>query len=404
MPDFAGAPFLDTDPPHWAARGLAYLLIVLFVVVMVGTVLVHVPETVTGRFTLAPVHGTDPVRVLRDGVVATVGVSEGASVTRGEPLFLLRSPAAGDRSSDLRSLEAQARGDSIRLTIAASQAEGRKREDAGEVLRLQRRTEYLNRTLALKNRRLVFARELADSAASGERRGLVSRVDASQRAFDVLNLTEEIQTNQNDLDETASDLARLHQDMAARALEYEETRRNLEESIETAHIRAGYLERDLVNTTDSGVTVTAPCAGTVLRLHVSAAGAVVREGDTLAELACAGDELQGELKLPENGVPLVHPGQSVKLRFDAFPYQRYGVRYGTVRWLGPAGITPEDGESFRALVDLGDSAIRVRGVERPLLPGMGGTAEILVGRRSLVSYAFEPIRALKENFSEAPSK
>ncbi|HXI20504.1 MAG TPA: HlyD family efflux transporter periplasmic adaptor subunit, partial [Gemmatimonadales bacterium] len=361
------APFLENDPPHWAARGLAYLIVTLFVVAMIGMVLVHVPETVSGRFTLEPVHGTDPVRVLRDGVVTEVDVTEGATVTRGQPLFLFRSPAAGDRSSELRQLEAQARGDSIRLTIATSQAEGRKREDEGEVRRLQRRGDYLRRTLALKNRRMVFAKELADSAASGQRRGLVSKVDASQREFDVLSLNEEIQANENDLDETGSDLARLRQDMVARALEYQNTKRNLEESIETSRIRAGYLQRDLVNTSDSGVSVTAPCDGTVLRLHASAPGAVVREGDTLAEIACAGDSLQGALVLPEAGVPLVHPGQSVKLRFDAFPYQRYGVRFGTVRWLGPSGITPEDGESFRALVNLADTAIRVRGVDRPLL-------------------------------------
>jgi hypothetical protein len=33
---------------------------------------------------------------------------------------------------------------------------------------------------------------------------------------------------------------------------------------------------------------------------------------------------------------------------------------------------------------------------------MGGQADVVVGRRSLVSYAFEPIRALKENLAEPP--
>ena len=124
----------------------------------------------------------------------------------------------------------------------------------------------------------------------------------------------------------------------------------------------------------------------------------------LSEMACGSDRLQAELVLPQAGVPQVQPGQGVKLRFDAFPYQRYGVRFGTVRWLGPAGLTAGDSGAFRAKVALAEDSIQVRGQMRALLPGMGGSADIVTGRRSLVSYAFEPIRALRENFaSPAPA-
>jgi hypothetical protein len=38
----------------------------------------------------------------------------------------------------------------------------------------------------------------------------------------------------------------------------------------------------------------------------------------------------------------------------------------------------------------------------PLLAGMRGEARVVTGRRSLISFAFEPIRALEENFSSPP--
>ena len=195
---------------------------------------------------------------------------------------------------------------------------------------------------------------------------------------------------------------RLVDDTEARDLEYRATRRGLEEGSETARIRIAALQRNLVNLTDSGLAVTAPCAGTVLRLHVGAAGAIVREGEALSEVACAGHRLQAQFDLPQAGVPLVKPGQQVKLRFDAFPYQRFGVRFGTVRWLGPAGVQGSDSSAFRALVDLQDDSIRVHGQPRALLVGMVGRADVMVGRRSLVSYVFEPIRALRENLRAPP--
>ena len=55
--------------------------------------------------------------------------------------------------------------------------------------------------------------------------------------------------------------------------------------------------------------------------------------------------------------------------------------------------------SFRVFADLDENAVRVQGESRPLAPGMGGRAAIIVGRRSLVSYAFEPIRQLRENLA-----
>jgi hypothetical protein len=82
-----------------------------------------------------------------------------------------------------------------------------------------------------------------------------------------------------------------------------------------------------------------------------------------------------------------------------------------VRWVGPAttgrtvvSTAAAGTESvFRALIDAGDSTIRVQGEARPLLVGMRGEARVVTGRRSLISYAFEPIRALRENFSGSPN-
>jgi membrane fusion protein len=90
----------------------------------------------------------------------------------------------------------------------------------------------------------------------------------------------------------------------------------------------------------------------------------------------------------------------VTLLYDAFPYQRYGARHGTVWWAGPNGAAPDDSGSFRALVDIDARPIVVRGRPQRLLPGMSGHARVVVGRRSILGYLFEPIRALHENLSD----
>jgi hypothetical protein len=75
-----------------------------------------------------------------------------------------------------------------------------------------------------------------------------------------------------------------------------------------------------------------------------------------------------------------------------------------VRWLGPAGVAAPEGPGFRALADVDEEAVWADGRARPLRAGMAGRAEVVVGRRSLLSAAFEPLRQLRENLAEPPPK
>ena len=81
-------PFLDADPPHWAARGLSTLIIALFSVAAIAAVIVTVPETVSGAFVLVPENGADPLRTPREGTVAEVRVAEGQTIAKGATLFV----------------------------------------------------------------------------------------------------------------------------------------------------------------------------------------------------------------------------------------------------------------------------------------------------------------------------
>lgn len=396
--------FLDREPPHWAVRGLSYLIIVLFVVGLTASAVVTLPETVSGRFRLVPLDGADPIRARKDGVVTTIDAREGDTVSANGLLMVINSSSMADRSGDQRTLETQRRNDEDRLRIVASQFETRKRADAAEKRRLENRVRSLQRLLVSKQQRSKLTRELADSALAGTRSGAVNRMEAARLDLEATTLTEEVLSANADLDDTNGDLDRLTRDGQARELEYQEAVRSLNESIETARIRIEALTHDLMNLTAAGLEVRSPCAGTILRLNVSGPGTLVREGEVLGEIGCSGRRLQAEFAIPQSGLSQVKAGQPVKLRYDAFPYQRFGIRFGTVHWVGPAGVTQTPGEqaAFRAVLELKDDSIPVRGTQRPLLAGMQGQADIVVGRRSLVSFAFEPIRAMKENFAEPP--
>jgi multidrug efflux pump subunit AcrA (membrane-fusion protein) len=179
-----------------------------------------------------------------------------------------------------------------------------------------------------------------------------------------------------------------------RAGKAEEAERALREKPDRARIPRPMPDKDRAHGGNQ-LEAVAPCAGILAKLAVRSNGALVQTGDAIAEIVCDGEPLQAELTLPQAGMALVRPGQPVKLLYDAFPYQRYGVRSAKIRWVSRARA----GDGYRAFAELESDSFVVGGERRPVVAGMGGRARVVVGRRALVSYAFEPLRQLRESLT-----
>ncbi len=402
-------PYLDDSPPHWAARALSTLIIALFVVSALVAIVVTVPETVTGAFVVVPERGGDPVRTPREGTVAEVAVAEGQAVAKNATLFVIRSQSVGDRAVDMRGVELQGSAVPTRLANARAEFESLRRADELESRRLSARVATLDRIGVLKKKQLAATRDMAASSRRGTQSGAVSGWEADRLTLEADRLAADVEDIISQRDEARAALAKIAQDAATRAVRQRELIRGLEQEAALATVRLQSMQR-LPAGAEGDLVVTAPCAGTMLRLVVSSPGAVVQPGDALGEIACVGQRLQVEMTLGQEDVSRVRQGQGAKLLYDAFPYQRFGTKAGRVRWVGPAtagraplaGTTGAD-RAFRALIDARDSTIVVDGDVRPLLVGMRGEARVVTGRRSLISFAFEPIRALKENFADPSS-
>lgn len=146
--DLEGPAFLPQSAPHWAARGLVWLLIGLFAAAAVAAFVIRVPETVVSRFVLIPMEGVDQIRAPKDGSVTEVRAEEARPVAKGEPLVAIRSGAVGDRAAELKSLEIAAAGAATRRQNESSRHESQRRADQEESSRLQSRLTHLGRKLA----------------------------------------------------------------------------------------------------------------------------------------------------------------------------------------------------------------------------------------------------------------
>ena len=397
------APFLDADPPPWAARSLATILLLLFGAGAAAVAVVTVPETVSATFVLAAVRGTDPVRTLHEGTVVKVNVQDAQTIEKGASLFVVASEPVGDRMAERQSLAARLSGVDGRISNERQKYDNQRRADEQERQRLDERVANLEKQVQLKQQQSAMAQDIAARQRRSFEEGVGTWLEATQKKLEADKLTVDVEQLRADIADARNTLARLNYEMASREAAFSEVNREIRETSSTYRARKGVLDQDRARD-GNALTVEAPCAGSIVRLLVRSPGAVVHENDVLAEIVCAGERLQAELMLPERGLALVHAGQSVKLLYDAFPYERYGAQYGTLTWVSPASTPGSGAAMFRAFADLSTDSVGVQGLRRAVLPGMSGRASVIVGRRSLASYAVEPLRQLRESLATEPRR
>ena len=178
-------------------------------------------------------------------------------------------------------------------------------------------------------------------------------------------------------------------------MQNEHARKRAEETAEVEKLKMKLegLKSDLENSQQSLLTIRAPYDAVVISLSQRNAGSVVQSGQELCQLARTESKPLARLLLNESGLAKIAMGQPVRFFFEAFPYQRYGALSGKLDWVSPSAVSSTGGQHFVALASFEDTANRQR---LTLRVGMKGEARIRVGRRTLIEYAFEPIKQLKE--------
>ncbi len=173
-------------------------------------------------------------------------------------------------------------------------------------------------------------------------------------------------------------------------------RRELLESLVKLRADAASVDEALTKATrlTDLVALTAPEDGVVLDVAKRSVGSVLHEAEPLVTLVPAGASMIAEIAIGSSDVGYARAGDSVVVKVDAFPYQRYGMLAGHLRSIGEDSFAGGDAHYHRGQVSLEDSPLR-------LIPGMTVTAEIKVGSRSVISYFLYPItRALNESIRE----
>lgn len=272
-----------------------------------------------------------------------------------------------DRQSDeltwmISRSESDAEGYRQRLAVAASIETMRKQLEEKKV------GSHLNTLMAADNR-AEMARSLENASQTAEAARRQQEALVAERESYIQSWRAEVSQN---LSETATRLA------------------DARELLNKAELRKQLVE--LRSDTDAIVQSVA---------NVSV-GSVLKSGERFITLVSVDAPLEVEANIIGSSSGFVRVGDPVVIKFDTFPYSRYGLAQGTVQTLSPdsfssqeqardpnnsLAVLPSNGEPFfRTRISIDEIGLRNVPAGFSVSPGMPITADVKVGQRTVLTY------------------
>ena len=149
--------------------------------------------------------------------------------------------------------------------------------------------------------------------------------------------------------------------------------------------------------------VVAPIAGRVTAIQAKQ-GQTVTPQQSLLTIIPVDAKFEAELFVPTRAVGFIQPGQQVYLRYQAFPYQRYGLYEGRVKHVASAILAPQEIPApvpvgnepvYRVTITLNQQDVTAYGKQFPLQAGMLLDADIVLDQRPIWQWLLEPLISLK---------
>ena len=382
----------------------------VFTLLAAGTALLLIAVAVWGQYTLRErVEGylaldTGAARVLIPdaGRVAELLVKEGDEVKAGDALAKIsldRITGTGASTAETVTAEMQSRRAILEKereqwkNLGEQQAEQSRRR----VKDLEKELTQVDSEMKLQEVRIKSAREQVERyhGLAGEKK-FVSEALVKQKQDEVTD--QEIR-----LQGLRRQRSQVERDLSTDKSEEPQAQLRARAQVEQVERQLSELREGMSRVEERRETVIrAPMAGVVTNVAVNR-GQSIAADTPFATVLPKGSGLHVELLVPTRAIGFVAKGQEVVLRYEAFPHERFGLYRGVISdigrsvWTAGERVGPLSAREpvYRVDVALDKQSVAALGQEFPLRPGMLVNADLLLEKRTLLEWIFEPVLQLK---------
>lgn len=154
------------------------------------------------------------------------------------------------------------------------------------------------------------------------------------------------------------------------------------------------------------VEMTVPQDSVVLEIGHISVGSVAKTGEALVNLVPLNEPIEAEARISPRDVGFIRQGDVCKVKIDAFPFQKHGELKGVLKSIGEDTINDparqNDGPYYLGRITLNSTKLKKVPEDTRLIPGMSLSAEIVVGRRTVISYLLYPMISMFDESIREP--
>ncbi|MEG3766582.1 HlyD family secretion protein [Alteromonas sp. 14N.309.X.WAT.G.H12] len=395
---------LDGDVIIATPMSFNVILVIIVVIVVTGLLYLfwgeyHRKEVVAGY--LRPASGLSKVYAAATGIVDEVYVQQGETVKKGEPLARIRldrqlRSGSGLNEAIVDELLVQKRLIEANLHNQQALYEVNKSNLAAQILNTSAQLKQAEEQQRLLQERLVLSEKKRDDIQQLIQRGFASKHDLDSQQDSVLTLRQQLQDIHTQILTVRDALSQLDYQHRQLPIEYQQSVSDLRSQL--AGIKQQISQADAKRSFE----VVSNRNGAVTNLLVKT-GMMTQANQPLMTILPVDAPLEAVLFVPTRAYGFIEKGQHTRIRYQAFPYQRFGIYNGTITAISKSVLLPSestmpvtfDEPVYLVVVTLTQQHAMAYGVSVPLQSGMLLEADIMVDNRTLFQWLFEPFYSIK---------
>jgi hemolysin D len=413
--------FVRTAP--FREHMVLYAVVAMILASIVLISVVKLDRVVSGTGTIIPAEGSLYVQPYNTAIIHEIRVKVGEIVKKGQVLATIDPTFA---SADLAKLEQTQASSQAQVERLEAEQDGHpyspKTVDQYALLQQslwqQRQAEYRSALTDFDSRirsaestvtqyqqdveeyqkRLRLASELEQMHTTLEQHGWGSRVltlSATDARTEINRLMSE---SQNQIAENRHTAASLK---AQRAVYIDQWRSGTSKDLVTARDTLKQAEEDLkkAHKVSELVSLDAPADAVVLKIgQISVGSMASATGDATSQplftLVPLDGQLEAEIDVDSQDIGFIQVGDPVNVKLDAYSFIRHGTAKGVVKTISDGSFTTADDGSTRPpffKVRVGITEVHLTNVPANfrLIPGMTLSGDVIIGRRTIISYLVE---------------
>ncbi|MGY3686422.1 HlyD family secretion protein [Vibrio coralliilyticus] len=356
---------------------------------------------------VSPTGGIVKIQSNDEGYAENVFVTEGQKVLAGEALYEIKTERYDEFGQGVKKRIVTTIENQITLLNERRNKEVEKSQHQREVIeddlaRLSEEASILKVVVDLSEQELSLAQSLVDKQQVLANKQFISSIELQKQRLELITLEAKVQTQRLSLQRLVREKAKLEESKDTLQLELDIALQEIDRQLQKV------TQNKIEYFYQTDTQVVSPIDGVVASIFVKEGHSVNKGQPLLVVIPEGEDPVVVELYAPSRSIGFIQEGQDVRLRFDAFPYEKFGVQQGVIASISKSAVSAEmlpnspliQSQLSRTLGGVGLYQVRVKldkptitvyGEEQVFVPGMTLTADIELDTRKVYEWLLEPL-------------